>query len=182
MIMKMTTKGTSVLILGWDTAEDSHSGSSLYIHKYIRESRHHKLFLKLLLTLQDQSKVNSLYSIHGHNIKNYYSYLLHFIRDICYSCMIYQMVVLTWNSKQYYIPFLILKPIWTYGVQLWGSASNSNLEILESFQSKVLHIITDALWYVPNAVMKHNWQVLMVGQKRAKLQRHLPTKAQPSSR
>jgi len=38
----------------------------------------------------------------------------------------------------------ILKPIWTYGVQLWGSASKSNLEILERFQSKVLRIITDA--------------------------------------
>ena len=32
----------------------------------------------------------------------------------------------------------ILKPIWTYGVQLWGSVSNSNLEILERFQSKEL--------------------------------------------
>jgi len=30
----------------------------------------------------------------------------------------------------------ILKPIWAYGVQLWGSASNINLEILERFQSK----------------------------------------------
>jgi len=38
----------------------------------------------------------------------------------------------------------ILKPIWTYGVQLWGSASNSNIDILERFQSKVLRIITDA--------------------------------------
>jgi hypothetical protein len=28
----------------------------------------------------------------------------------------------------------IMKPIWTYGVQLWGYASNSNLEILERFQ------------------------------------------------
>jgi hypothetical protein len=32
---------------------------------------------------------------------------------------------------------VILKPVWTYGVQLWGTASNSNLEILERFQSKV---------------------------------------------
>ena len=38
----------------------------------------------------------------------------------------------------------ILKPIWTYGTQLWGSASNSNIETLERFQSKVLRIITDA--------------------------------------
>ena len=40
--------------------------------------------------------------------------------------------------------FPTLKPIWTYGVQLWGSASNSNIEILEIFQWKVLRIITDA--------------------------------------
>jgi len=45
---------------------------------------------------------------------------------------------------------VILKPVWTYGNKLWGTASNSNLETLERFQSKVLRIITDAPWYVPN--------------------------------
>jgi hypothetical protein len=44
----------------------------------------------------------------------------------------------------------ILKPIWTYGIQLWGTASTSNFEILERFQSKALRIIVDAPWYVPN--------------------------------
>jgi hypothetical protein len=57
------------------------------------------------------------------------------------------------------------KPIWAYGVQLWGSASNSNLEILERFQSKVLRIITDAPWYVPNEVIKRDLQVLSVRQE-----------------
>jgi hypothetical protein len=38
----------------------------------------------------------------------------------------------------------ILKPIWTYGIQLWGTASTSNIEILERFQSKVLGMIVDA--------------------------------------
>jgi hypothetical protein len=28
----------------------------------------------------------------------------------------------------------ILKPIWTYGIQLWGTASNSNVDISERFQ------------------------------------------------
>jgi hypothetical protein len=28
---------------------------------------------------------------------------------------------------------VILKPIWTYGTELWGSASISNIEILERF-------------------------------------------------
>jgi len=59
----------------------------------------------------------------------------------------------------------ILKPIWTYGVQLWGSASNSYLEILESFQSKVLRVITNAPWHVSNAVIKRDLQVLSVRQE-----------------
>jgi hypothetical protein len=59
----------------------------------------------------------------------------------------------------------ILKPIWTYGIQLWGTASNSNIDILESFQSKVLRIITDAPWYVSNAVIKHDLQVPSVRQE-----------------
>jgi hypothetical protein len=55
-----------------------------------------------------------------------------------------------------------LKPIWTYGVKLWGSASNSNIEILERFKSKVLRIITDAPRYVLNAVIKRDFKVLSV--------------------
>jgi len=71
----------------------------------------------------------------------------------------------------------ILKPNWTYGVQLWGSASNSNLEILEGFQSKVLWIITDAPWYVTNTVTKRDLQSVIGWTRSAKLQCHLPTKA-----
>jgi len=58
----------------------------------------------------------------------------------------------------------ILKPVRTYGVQMWGTASNSNLEILERFQSKVLRIITDAPWYVPNSVIQRDLQVPTVKQ------------------
>jgi hypothetical protein len=59
----------------------------------------------------------------------------------------------------------ILKRIWTYGVKLWGSASNSTIKILEIFQSKVLRIITDAPRYVPNAVIKRDIKVLSVRQE-----------------
>jgi hypothetical protein len=48
----------------------------------------------------------------------------------------------------------ILKPIWTYGIQLWGTTSNSNIEILERFQSKVLGLIVDAPWYVSNSIIQ----------------------------
>jgi hypothetical protein len=59
----------------------------------------------------------------------------------------------------------ILKPRWTYGIQLWGTASNSNIDFLESFHSKALRIITDAPWYLPSAVIKHDLQVPSVRQE-----------------
>jgi len=49
---------------------------------------------------------------------------------------------------------------------LWGSASNSNIEILERFQSKVLRIITDAPWDVSNVVIKRELNGL-IGQTRS---------------
>ena len=45
---------------------------------------------------------------------------------------------------------VILKPIWTYGIQLWGTASISNIEIFQRYQSKVLRKITNAPWFVSN--------------------------------
>jgi hypothetical protein len=53
----------------------------------------------------------------------------------------------------------ILKPIWAYGIQLWGNASTSNIEILERFQSKYLSIITDVPWYVQNMVIRKDLQI-----------------------
>jgi hypothetical protein len=53
----------------------------------------------------------------------------------------------------------ILKPIWTYGIHLWGTASTSNIEILERFQSKALSIIVDAPWYVPNNHIRWDLQM-----------------------
>jgi hypothetical protein len=56
----------------------------------------------------------------------------------------------------------ILKPIWTYVIQLWGTASTSNIEILERFQSKTLRIIVDAPWYVPNTLIRRDLQLTSV--------------------
>jgi hypothetical protein len=49
---------------------------------------------------------------------------------------------------------LVLKPIGTYGIQLWGTTSNSNIAILERLQSKVLRLIVNAPWHVPNSVIR----------------------------
>jgi len=55
-----------------------------------------------------------------------------------------------------------LKPIWAYGIKLWGTALNSNIDILERFQAKVLRIITGAPWYVPNALIHRDVRVSTV--------------------
>lgn len=53
----------------------------------------------------------------------------------------------------------ILKPIWCFGIQLWGTAANSNIDILERFQSKVLRLITNAPWFVTNRSIAHDLQI-----------------------
>ena len=56
----------------------------------------------------------------------------------------------------------ILKPVWTYGAQLWGSASKSNINIMERFQSKCLRIITNAPWFVPNEIIRNDLNIKTV--------------------
>jgi hypothetical protein len=58
-----------------------------------------------------------------------------------------------------------LKPIWTYAIQLWGTASNSNIEILEHFQSKTLRMTVDTTRYVLNTVIRRDLQIPTVKQE-----------------
>jgi hypothetical protein len=44
----------------------------------------------------------------------------------------------------------ILKPMWTYGLKLWGSAKPSNLKRIQTLLSRILRIITKAPFYVSN--------------------------------
>jgi hypothetical protein len=53
----------------------------------------------------------------------------------------------------------ILKPIWTYDIQLWSTASTSNIEILERFQPIALRMIVDAPWYMPNTLILRDLQI-----------------------
>jgi hypothetical protein len=62
------------------------------------------------------------------------------------------------TSNKLLIYKTMLKPIWTCRMQLWGTASTSNIEILERFQSKALCMIGDAPWYVPNTVIRRDLQ------------------------
>lgn len=75
---------------------------------------------------------------------------------------------LTLNNKLL-IYKIIIKPVWTYGIQLWGSASNTNIAIFERFQSKALRLLTDAPWYVPNAIIRHDLQIPTVQEEISRL-------------
>jgi hypothetical protein len=66
----------------------------------------------------------------------------------------------------------ILKPIWTYGIQLWGTAPTSNNEILELFQSKALHMIGDASWYVPITLIWRDLQIPSVKEEISRYSSH----------
>ena len=50
---------------------------------------------------------------------------------------------------------VVLKPIWSYGVQLWGCAKPTRLKIIQRFQSKLLRTVVNAPWYVSNQLL-HN--------------------------
>jgi hypothetical protein len=47
----------------------------------------------------------------------------------------------------------ILKPIWTYGIELWDCSKPSNTKVLQTFQSKMLRSITKAPWFVSNQTL-----------------------------
>jgi len=74
-----------------------------------------------------------------------------------------------------------LKPIWTYGIPLWGTASNSNIEILRRFQNKVLRSIVNAPWYVPNTVLHTNLQIPTVKAEITNFSTKIPRKANHTS-
>ena len=53
----------------------------------------------------------------------------------------------------------VLKPVWTYGIELWGCASKTNVAIIQRYQSKILRIITNAPWYVSNQTLHSDLRI-----------------------
>jgi hypothetical protein len=58
-----------------------------------------------------------------------------------------------------------IKPIWTYGIELWGCASKSNVNIIQRFQSKTLRMIMKAPWYVTNQTLHADLRTTTVEQE-----------------
>ena len=73
----------------------------------------------------------------------------------------YWLIVLSNLSTQNKITLYktVIKPVWTYRIQLWGTASNSNIEILQRFQSKTLRSLWNAPWYVTNETIHRDLKI-----------------------
>jgi hypothetical protein len=57
---------------------------------------------------------------------------------------------------------VVLRPVWPYGIELWGCASTSNIEILQRYKSKTLRLITQAPWYVTNRILHRDLDIAPV--------------------
>jgi hypothetical protein len=53
----------------------------------------------------------------------------------------------------------IIKPIWTYGIQIWGCASKSSQAILQKAQSSILRMTTDTPRYVTNLTLHDDLKI-----------------------
>ena len=53
----------------------------------------------------------------------------------------------------------VIKPIWSYGIELWGCASKSNIFIMQRSQSKILIAIANAPWYVTNHTLHTDFNI-----------------------
>jgi len=56
----------------------------------------------------------------------------------------------------------LLRPLWTYGIVLWGPTKKSNAKTIQAFQSICLRIIAKAPWYVTNKLLHDDLQIKTV--------------------
>jgi len=47
----------------------------------------------------------------------------------------------------------VLKPVSTYGIELWECATKSSVAVIQRYQSKLLRTITNAPWYISNQTL-----------------------------
>jgi len=56
----------------------------------------------------------------------------------------------------------VLKPIWVYGIQLWGCAAQCHIDSIQRFQNKVLRNAVNAPWYIRNNDLHKDLGIPMV--------------------
>jgi hypothetical protein len=53
----------------------------------------------------------------------------------------------------------VIRLVWSYGIQLWGCASDSNIEVIRRYQNKALECIVNAPWYVRNSDLHRDFGI-----------------------
>jgi len=53
----------------------------------------------------------------------------------------------------------VLKPVWPYGIELWGCATKPNIAVIQRYQSRLLRTITKAPWYVSNQTLHSDLRI-----------------------
>lgn len=66
----------------------------------------------------------------------------------------------------------ILKPIWTYGIQLWGVASKSNVMCLQRVQNNILKNIVNAPWFARNDEIHEYLNIATVASEIERYKKH----------
>jgi hypothetical protein len=59
----------------------------------------------------------------------------------------------------------VLKPVWKYGIQMWGCAKPSHIQTIQRLQSNILRSITNAPWYVFNLTVHNHLHIPSVTTK-----------------
>jgi len=58
----------------------------------------------------------------------------------------------------------LLRPIWAYGMQIWGCAKPSQVRTIQTSQSIILRLIASAPWYVTNETLHNDLRIPTVDQ------------------
>lgn len=60
---------------------------------------------------------------------------------------------------------VIIIPIWTYGIQIWGCAKKSNIDIIQRLQNKTLRIIANAPWFITNEALHSDLNIKTINEQ-----------------
>ena len=63
---------------------------------------------------------------------------------------------------------VVIKPIWTYGLEIWGTTATSNIKPITTLQNKILRTITNANWYISNDNIYKDLQIEQVEEEMKK--------------
>jgi hypothetical protein len=74
----------------------------------------------------------------------------------------------------------IIKPIWTYGLELRGSTKPSNLRRIQSLQSKILRKNVNSPFYVSNLTLHKDLKVPFVSDLASSRNPKIPLHTPPS--